>query len=133
MHAERFGTIRPRCRRLCDRSGSSLVETLAALALFAFSTATVGDFLVSQIRTAGSNGCHSTAYEFGIEELEDLRSLPYEQIASRSRQVQEGGILYAVTTSVEEDAPGPAMNSIAVDISWNEPGGTRHVVLETID
>jgi hypothetical protein len=97
------------------------------------STATVGDFLVGQIRTAGSNGSHTSAYEMGIRELEDLRSLPYEEIASRSEQFEKGGMLYVVTTSIEENAAGPEMKTITVDVAWDEPGGKRHVVLETID
>jgi len=107
------------------------LETLAALALFAMSTATVGDFLVSQIRAAGSNASHVIAYELGIEELEDLRALPYEQIAPRTGETQKGGMLYAVTMSVENDGPGTKI--ITVNVEWDEPGGTQHVSLETID
>jgi type II secretory pathway pseudopilin PulG len=133
MYTEHVEKMQRRCRRLHEVSGNSLVETLAALALFAMSTATVGDFLVSQVRAAGSNDRHTAAYGLGIQELEDLRSLPYEQITSRSEQVQKGGMVYALTTRVEDDVPGPQMKSITVDVIWDEPGGTRHVVLETID
>ena len=122
-----------RYRRLREATGSSLVETLAALALFAMSTATVGDFLVDQIRAAGSNGQHTRAYEMGIQEIESIRSLPYDEISSGSEQFQKGKTLYSVTTSVEEDAAGPGLKTVTVDVSWEEPGGTRHVVLETID
>jgi hypothetical protein len=133
MHTERTDARRPRHRRLYEGAGSSLLETVAALALFAMSTATVGDFLVGQIRATSSNETHTTAYELGIQELEDLRSLLYEEIASRTGQIQKGGMLYAVTTNVEDDVPGPEMKSITIDVAWDEPGGTRHVVLETID
>jgi hypothetical protein len=122
-----------RLRRLRQAKGSSLLETIAALALFAMTAATVGKFLVSQIRASGSNDTHATAYELGIQELEDLRSQPYDQVASRTDQLQKGAILYAVTTTVEEDVPAPEMKNITVDITWNEPGGTRHVSLQTID
>jgi type II secretory pathway pseudopilin PulG len=133
MRTERVAKTPPRGRRLREETGGTLLETLAALGLFAMSAATVGDLLVSQMRAAGSNDSHTTAYELGIEEVEDLRALLYDQISSRSEQVQKGGMLYAVTTSVEDDVPGPGMKSITVDVAWDEPSGRRHVLLETID
>jgi hypothetical protein len=108
------------------------LETISALALFAMSTATVGDFLVSQIRAAGSNNSHVIAFDLGIEELEDLSALPYEQVVPRTAEMQNGGMAYAVVTNVEDDVPGPGMKRITVEVEWNEPGGTRHVSLETI-
>jgi hypothetical protein len=109
------------------------LETLSALVLFAMSTATLGDFLVSQIRAAGSNDSHVVAFDLGIEELEDLSSLPYNQIVPRTAETQKGGMLYAVMTRVEDDVPGSGMKRITVEVEWNEPGGTRHVSLETIN
>jgi hypothetical protein len=132
MQTRAIAKTRPRSR-LREREGSSLLETLAALALFAMSTATVGNFLVSQIRAASSNDSHIIAYDLGIEELEDLRSLPYEQIAARTGKAQKGGMTYAMITSVEDDAPETGMKIITVDVEWDEPGGKRHVLLETID
>ena len=118
--------------RLANQRGVSLIETVAALSLFAISAATMGDFLTHQIRAAGSNTNYTVAHEIGVEELENLRSLLYEQITGEAREVQKGGMLYQVTTSVDDNVPGPNMKSISVDIGWNEPDGQRHVVVETI-
>lgn len=125
--------MRPGLRRFRQTTGTSLLETISALALFAMSAATVGKFLVSQVRATGSNSTHTTAYELGIQELEDLRSHPYDEITSRSGELQQGGIVYAVTTTVEEDVPAPEMKKIAIEVAWGEPGGRCHVMLETID
>jgi len=118
--------------RLGNQRGVTLIETITALSLFAISAATMGDFLTHQIRAAGSNTNYTVAHEIGVEELESLRSLLYEQMESGTREVQKGGMLYEITTSVEDDVPEPNMKSISVDIGWNEPDGHRHVVVETI-
>lgn len=118
--------------RLGNQRGVSLIETITALSLFAISAATMGDFLTHQIRAAGSNTNYTVAHEIGVEELEHLRSLLYEQMDGGTREVQKGGMLYQITTSVEDNVPEPNMKSISVDIVWNEPGGQRHVVVETI-
>jgi hypothetical protein len=118
--------------RLANPRGVSLIETITALSLFAISAATMGDFLTHQIRAAGSNTNYTVAHEIGVEELEHLRSLLYDQIAGGTREVQKGGMLYMITTSVDDNVPEPNMKSISVDIGWSEPDGQRHVVVETI-
>jgi Tfp pilus assembly protein PilV len=118
--------------RLANQRGVSLIETMTALSLFALSAATMGDFLTHQIRAAGSNTNYTVAHEIGVEELENLRSLLYEEMESGTHQVQKGGMLYEITTTVDDNVPAANMKSISVDIGWGEPGGQRHVVLETI-
>ena len=131
MSSKRFsaGTV---ASRFTSQRGVSLIETLAALSLFALSAATMGDFLTHQIRAAGTNNNYTVAHEVGVEELENIRSFLFEQITSESHQIQKGGMVYQIETSVEDNVPAQNMKSISVDIGWNEPGGERHVVLETI-
>lgn len=119
-------------RRLTNHRGVSLIETVAALSLFALSAATMGNFLTHEIRAAGSNNNYMIAHEVGVEELENVRSLLFEEIQSEAREIQKGGMVYRIETSVEDNVPEPNMKSISVDIGWNEPDGERHVVLETI-
>ena len=123
---------RPASARVTNQRGVTLIETVVALSLFALSAATMGDFMTHQIRATGSNTYYTMAHEVGVEELENIRSFLFDQIASDSRQVQKGGMLYDVATTVEDDSPAPNMKTISVDIGWSEPDGQRHVVLETI-
>lgn len=118
--------------RLTNQRGVTLIETIAALSLFALSAATMGDFMTHQIRAASSNTNYTVAHEVGVEELENIRSLLFDQIDGGTHQVQKGGMLYDIATTVEDNTPGPNMKSISVDIGWSEPDGQRHVVLETI-
>jgi hypothetical protein len=112
--------------------GLTLIETLVALGLFALSVATMGKFLVHQIRTSNSNGNHTIAYELAVQELEDVRAQLYDQMVSRSRESQVGGMIFEIETSVEDEAPSPNMKTIDVDVNWSEPGGVRNVALHTI-
>lgn len=130
----RSDKIAPRPSTSCLRNqyGVSLLETVAALSLFALSAATMGDFLTHQIRAAGTNRNYMVAHEMGVEELENIRALLFEEIASETRQIEKDGMVYEIETSVDDNVPAPNMKSISVDIGWNEPDGERHVVLETI-
>jgi hypothetical protein len=110
----------------------TLVDTVVALALLLLGTATIGRFLVQQIHAGGSNAAFSKAYTLAAEELEDLRGLDYGDIGPRSSSLKEGALTYAVKTSVAADTPGPNMKQITVDVSWNEPGASQHVTVETI-
>ena len=125
-------SLRNTTARLRNQRGVSLIETITALSLFAISAATMGDFLTHQIRVVGSNTNYTVAHEIGVEELEAMRSLLYEQMEGGTHEVQKGGMLYEITTTVDDNVPAPNMKSISVDIGWNEPDGQRHVVLETI-
>lgn len=112
--------------------GIGLIDSIVALALFLLATATIGQFVVRQIRAGSTNGMYSVAYALAAQELEELRGLYYEEIDSRSSTQQEGAITYTIATSVIADSPEPNMKEISVDIGWNEPDGPRNVQVQTI-
>jgi len=118
--------------RLTEERGVSLLETLVALSLFAIAAGTMGDFLVRQIRMAGSNHNYTTAYSYAEQELEDVRAMDYDDIATRSATHPSGSITYTVNTQVVANSPAPNMKNITVTVSWSEPGGARNVALQTI-
>jgi hypothetical protein len=119
-------------RRWAGEVGLTLVDTIVALGLLLLCTATIGGFLVQQIHTGGVNVSYSTAYALAAEELEELRGLDYADIASRSRSVAEGALTYTVATVVRTDTPERNMKQITVDVTWNDPGISQHVTVETI-
>jgi hypothetical protein len=119
-------------RRWAGNAGLTLIDTIVGLGLLLLSTATIGQFLVKQIQTGGSNTSYSTAYALAAEELEELRGLDYDSIASRSRSLQEGALTFTVATNVLADTPERNMKHISVDITWNDPGASQHVTVETI-
>lgn len=119
-------------RQPAGESGLTLLDTIVALGLLLLCTATLGTFLVQQIHTGGVNVSYSAAYALAAEELEALRGLDYADVASRSRSVSEGALTYSVETVVRADAPEPNMKHIAVNVTWNDPGVSQHVTVETI-
>jgi hypothetical protein len=102
-------------RRWAGNAGLTLIDTIVGLGLLLLSTATIGQFLVKQIQTGGSNTSYSTAYALAAEELD-----------------QEGALTFTVATNVLADTPERNMKHISVDITWNDPGASQHVTVETI-
>lgn len=121
-----------RTRDCRDENGLGLIDAVVALGLFLLATATIGQYVVRQIRTGSSNSLYAVAYSLAAQELEELRGLEYEEIASRSGSLKEGAIVYTVTTSVLPETPEPNMKEISVNVAWAEPDGTRHVEVQTI-
>ena len=115
-----------------DARGVLLIETIVALGLFALGVATMGGFMVHQIRAAGSNRYYTEAYTLAEQELEDLRALEYQDIAPRSSESAVGGMTYKIESKVKSGDPGPNMKGIKVTVTWNEPGGKKNVELRTI-
>jgi len=112
--------------------GTTLIETVAALGLFAISIAAIGNFLVQQVRQSSNNNVVSVAYTVAEQELEGLRAMDYADIASRSSAVTKGGTTYNIATNVINDQPAPNMKKIAVGVYWTGPAGGGNVAVETI-
>lgn len=107
--------------------GASLAEAMVALGLFAMTLAAVGSFLVTHIRRAAWSHQRTYAYTLAEQELEAMRALDYEALASRSRTEVLGGTTFTVTTSVADNAPVPQVKTIAVSVSWTDPRGAQQV------
>jgi type II secretory pathway pseudopilin PulG len=127
--------------------GATLIETLVALALFGISIAAIGNLLTCHIRRAGTNSTYTTAVSMAEQEIEDLRSLGYTAIASRTTQVPScnsssswwcatepstGAIQYTITTTVVPDSPATNMKSITIAVNWQEPNGLQTYTLNAI-
>jgi Tfp pilus assembly protein PilV len=121
----------PRRRRLNAR-GISLIETLVALALFAMTAATMGRFLVAQIRQASNSHLQTKALAMAAEQLEATRAQRFNDMASGTTTKTVGGVLYTVQTTVVDDTPGNGLKSIAVNVSWKDPQGPKNVTVNTI-
>jgi Tfp pilus assembly protein PilV len=119
-------------QRYHRQAGTSLVETLVALALFAIGLVTVGRFLSMHVRMSASNTLSSTAYALAEAQMENLRTADYPDIVSQTSTQRQGAVTFTVTTQVTPDAPAPNMKSIVIDVTWQEPMGPRDVALHTI-
>lgn len=118
-------------RRLNAR-GISLIETLVALALFAMTAATMGQFLVAQVRQSSNNYLQTKALSLAAEQLESTRAQKYAEMVSDTRTETVGGVTYTIATTVDADSPSDGLKSIAVDVSWSDPQGPKNVTVNTI-
>jgi prepilin-type N-terminal cleavage/methylation domain-containing protein len=118
--------------RLTSQRGVSLIETLVALGLFALCAATMGNYLVSQIRMSSSNYLYTQAYALAEEQLESTRALRFNDMVPGSKTVPVDGQNFIVTTSVLNDSPANGLKQITVNVSWKDPLGPKNVDVRTI-
>jgi prepilin-type N-terminal cleavage/methylation domain-containing protein len=124
---------RPVRQRGATQRGVTLLETLVALSLFAITAATMGNFLVSQIRRSTSNYLFSQAYVLAEQQLETLRALPdYTAIVPGSTTTSVGGTPFTVATSVLNNTPADGLKQITVNVSWHDNFGAQNVAVQTI-
>lgn len=119
-------------KRVRDTRGSMLIEALVALGLLGVAAAAIGDLVVSHIRLQGTNTTTTTAISLAERELEDLRSLPYSDIGSRSTEITVGGLIYRLGTTVAADSPEPNMKSVTTQVMWSDLVGLRGYTLYAI-
>lgn len=117
---------------LHGEAGVTLLETLVALGLFAITVATMGDFVVQQIRQSATNNHYSVAYSIAEEQLESVRALSYADMVPESGEVQKGSVTFRYSTDVVDDSPAPNLKTVTVNVDWNEPAGAKNVALETV-
>ena len=118
-------------RRLNQR-GVTLIETVVSLSLMAIAFGAIGGFLTTQIRAASSNNVGTVGWGIAEKEMEDIRTLDYNSMASRSATQSLGSITYTTTTTVAADNPSPNMKKIDVKVAWTEQGISKNVQVSTI-
>ena len=112
--------------------GATLIESVFAIGLLLIALSTIGNMLNQQLKAQSSNLTRTNAITLAERELEDLRSLDYNDIASRSSSQMFGSITYAVSTSVVADQPAANMKTIATTVSWTDAGGAQSYVTNAI-
>jgi prepilin-type N-terminal cleavage/methylation domain-containing protein len=113
--------------------GFSLPEVLAALSILGISVLGVQGLLLGLSRAAGTNAHYAVATELAQAELEDLRSLRYGEVTSRSSSATVGGLPFSIDSVVTEGVPQPETKHIHTTVSWVSQGGMgQQFSLETI-
>jgi Tfp pilus assembly protein PilV len=119
-------------RRRSKERGTSLLEVLVAITLFALTSAGLAAFAVGSLRRTSGNRSSTGAVIAVQHELEDLRALDYVDVASRTYGITVGGHPYGIATTVANDAPAAGMKQVTVTVNWSEPLGPQSYVLRTI-
>ena len=115
-----------------SQRGVSLLEILVAITLFALTSSGLAAFLVQSLRRTAGNRASTGAVIAAQHEVEDLRSLDYPAIVSRSYATTITGKPYGVGTVVQNDTPASGMKQVTVTVSYTEPLGPESYVLRTI-
>jgi prepilin-type N-terminal cleavage/methylation domain-containing protein len=126
--------MRSRRKRSSRRGqeGVSLLESLAAISLFAIVAAGTATMAGSLMRQTASNRQSTAASMLAQEELERVRGLAYNDIQDGSQSREMADKTYQVATTVQTDSPAAGMKRIRVIVSWDSPLGERSYELETI-
>ena len=124
--------LHSRRRRLAGAHGMSLIETMVALGLLAVSAGTVGNYLVQQIRMGSSNYLYTQAYSMAEEQLEQTRSLHYNDMVAGSKTATVGGTTFTIATAIADDTPANGLKQITVTVSWKDGLGPKNVAVQTI-
>jgi prepilin-type N-terminal cleavage/methylation domain-containing protein len=115
-----------------SQRGISLLEILVAITLFAITASGLAAFLVQSLRRTAGNRASTGAVIAAQHEVEDLRSLDYPAIVSRSYATTITGTSYGVGTVVQNDTPASGMKQVTVTVNYTEPLGPESYVLRTI-
>jgi type II secretory pathway pseudopilin PulG len=112
-------------RRLRTQHGTTLVESIVALGLFAIGAGAVGSLLTQHIRQQVTNGTSTTAVSLAEQQFELLRGLNYDDIAGSTTVTAVDGMTYTIRTTATSNVPAPNMKQIEVQVSWTEPKGPQ--------
>ena len=113
--------------------GTTLIESLVALGLFALVAVAMGTLMTSQMKMQGTNGTATTAVALAAKELEDLRAMDYSQLpSSRSSTTRVGSVTFTVSSTLQADNPASGMTSINTTVSWSEPLGSKSYTANAI-
>jgi len=114
-------------------AGFSLVEVIVAIGIFSIAALGIQTLALGLVRTTQSNGHYASAAELAQGELEYLRSLPYDEVATQTSSATVNGVQYSIDSTVSEGADQAETKHIATTVSWVEPGGvSKHFLLQTI-
>lgn len=122
---------RKRTRRR-GQEGVSLLESLAAISLFALVASGTATMAGTLMRQTAANRQSTAASMLAQEELERVRGLAYNDIQDGSQSREMADKTYQVATTVQTDSPAAGMKRIRVIVSWDSPLGERTYELETI-
>lgn len=114
------------------QEGVSLLESLAAISLFAIVAAGVATMAGASMRHTANNRQSTAAQMLAQEELERVRGLDYPDIDDGSVTRTMAGKSYDIATTVLDNTPANGMKRITVTVTWDGPMGERSYAIDTI-
>jgi type II secretory pathway pseudopilin PulG len=130
---ERVGCPTERAARPVATAGTTLVELLIAVVIFAVAVAVAGRSIVGFVGQVAVSELRAQALEFAVQELERVRLLPYEEIVARAAQpVPEApGFTRSVAVSVTGLDPSDLYAYRLITVTVVPPAGAGPVSVST--
>ncbi len=122
-------------RRALGEDGLTLIEVLVAAVILAAGSVAVSSLIAAGLIRSDTNSAMTHATDLAIQEMEDLRSLDYSTLASRTAPNSPdvwNGTSFAVETTVTRDSPAPSMSTIVVAVTWRQRGQNYGYTLQSI-
>lgn len=124
-------------RQARSDGGSTLIEALVAMTIFAAGASATFSMLMLSLATARANALDTHAVALATQEREDLRSLVYASIATRDPYTSASpdvfnGTQFTVHSDVQSDQPAANMKTVTVSVSWTYKGAARSYSMSTI-
>ena len=113
-----------------SQDGFTLVEVLVATMIVGLALAATGKGLQQTTNLLGENEIYAEATAAAQAVVEDLRTVPYEDIGAAIHVSADG--TFAITTDVLENSPDPGMKEIVVTAAWTWKGRPRSYALHTV-
>jgi prepilin-type N-terminal cleavage/methylation domain-containing protein len=112
--------------------GTSLIEVLAAMSLFAIVASAVAVLVTGSLRHTTRNRHGTMATILAQQKLEELRGIAYQDIHPTAENVTAADQPFTVATAVLDNVPASGMKQITVTVTWTGPEGTQTYVVHTI-
>ncbi len=114
--------------------GVSLLEVLAAMALFALVASGIAALATQSMVRTGQNRHATAAALLAQREMERIRALPYASVggAGGSTSAVVQGQTYTISSVVQSDTPAANMSQITTTVSWTGPEGAKSYAVRTI-
>ena len=119
-------------RRRPRTQGFTMVETLAAMTLFAIVAAAISSLAGSSMRHEQRNKHAMGAAFIAQRQMEHVRGLDYASIVYDSQIVSLGpNESYTVVTTVLDNQPVTNVKTVTVTVSWSGPEGNKSYAITT--
>jgi Tfp pilus assembly protein PilV len=123
-------------RRNSDK-GSSLIEAMISMAIFATAASATFSMLMMSYYTLRANSLDTHAVALATQEREELRSLQYPVIATRDPYTAGSpnlfnGTPFTVHSEVSADQPAANMKTVTITVSWSYLGKARNYQIRTV-
>lgn len=114
------------------RTGFTLIEVMVAIVVFTFGVMGIAALQVAVAQANRGATNHTRADQILYDKVEELQSTPYNAISSGADIDTVGGVAFARSWTVTDNAPMNRLKTISLTATWEERGKSFDVQTSTI-